>query len=518
MSRRKLLATDNGFVVREQDDGTYEVVWSGSFAERGFSGANHEYEGEIVGFGPNSPAFNAPEKITAWSNTEDIEYPLYTSDGGKTWTLGSMPTVPAGFNFSSIGNPPKDGTYNTLVDEQGRVYVTISQAAAPNHSYLARSTDHTFSELELVADIEAITDVWNSMWVGDGYIWFIITGRPERHSISSGLPHIADAGHYKLSIDSTEVQIEWNDSWASLQTKLNAAFGDRAWTVPKGQGPYDYNLLYTDAIGSASGAAISITENTLTFEGNPVDMTVDIFGSTGGEPTTLWRLDLEDGASPTSFPITVDKSAYRINQFILNGTPGTDRLVAWSWDDFMPIMTIDITDPDAPAIDWSDYAPFGEFQLASDVVPVTNQVIIANTYNDDVDELDEYGVRGAIWRSADGGATWGNVVAETTRLGQAQDPEFVGADNEINAIAVDPKNRDNLCVALSVPYVYHSEDMGLTWDFDTVDLSIFDDYLTHVNDEYPHEWTGVTFGAQDFPGLSRFQPSDLAQQSFSVLD
>lgn len=388
MSGQPLISTDNGFIFRRNGPNDYSLVFHGS----GLPSTDHDAVGEIIGFGPNAPMFNDPAKITCWPASEDLRHSLYSSDSGATWTVGTV-TLPSP---SSPANPPKDGSYNTLMDEDGHVYLSVS---ITGHQWLVKSTDYTASTFAALIDATALGlpsyTFRFATYVADGWIWWMLGGS----GVGGSTLH----------------------RWATDGT------AHASWTV----------------------------------SGQPVGLNLGSYG--------------------------------------LSGWPRTKRLVCWAWAGDSPILSIDVTDPTNPAFTWSIDRPFGargpnfESNIEWDIVPLTNQILIGNAVHTDSaspghNTDPNFDLHGTIWRSADGGATWSNVVSDTTNLGVAATYAGDGYDNEMSAVAPDPTDNNHIWAAMCPPYVYHSADQGATWDFETVDLSVCDPF----GGVRPQEWCGIS--------------------------
>lgn len=218
---------------------------------------------------------------------------------------------------------------------------------------------------------------------------------------------------------------------------------------------------------------------------------------------TLYRIN-PDGSNLLSwvitFPVGAGAESAAGGRYSINGWPRTKRLVGWYWTHtgifptshtvVPPVLSIDLTDPDNPSWVFSADDPFGAWQVIYDAAPIDNQTLILNTLNVDAGSPD-LDLIGAIWRSTDGGATWANVVPNTTNLGAAPTFPQVGLDNEISAVAPNPLDATDVWVALCPPYLYHSSDSGASWSVETVDMTVFDPFLSG-GDVRPSEWTGVT--------------------------
>lgn len=200
-----------------------------------------------------------------------------------------------------------------------------------------------------------------------------------------------------------------------------------------------------------------------------------------------------------------------LSGYVLNGWHGSNKLVAWSWINDKPVLGIDISGG-TPAFTWSDYSPFGSCHGPYDISPLADGSLVANTLfiqspndvNDPISHPDQY-LKGSIWRSSDGGATWTEVVAETVELGNATDEDHAGLDNEISCVAPDPTNGDVVYVAMRPPYVFRSVSSGGGFTRESVPMPV---------SEPPFEWCGVAaIGAgHEQPGLARYpgkdQPAD----------
>lgn len=202
-----------------------------------------------------------------------------------------------------------------------------------------------------------------------------------------------------------------------------------------------------------------------------------------GPNKTLRRCDLT-GGNVASWVIT-PPGGISMSSFGLNGWPGTNRLVSWSWATTRAVLSIDISDVDNPVFTWTAAVPFGTSQIVWDIFPLTNSILIANVVDDTVGAGRD--LSGSIWRSTDGGSSWSSVHPNTSRLGVAATQAGAGFDNEISAVAPDPTDNSHVWVAMCPPYVYHSEDQGATWGFETVDLSVCDPF----GGVRPQEWCGI---------------------------
>lgn len=188
-----------------------------------------------------------------------------------------------------------------------------------------------------------------------------------------------------------------------------------------------------------------------------------------------------DGSGFAAFPILpydAARGVYPVQSRWLRGFFGSHRLVLLDTFSDTTCATIDISDPDHPTLTSFIYGgvdeAFGEnadqdFDVQfQDMRPVDNQVILAMTHRGSADDGGAPNFReppGTLWRSADGGLAWAPVIPETYDLSHA------GYYNEFNAISVDPDSPDRIVCGMAPPYVFISEDRGLTWTRETVDLS-----------------------------------------------
>lgn len=173
------------------------------------------------------------------------------------------------------------------------------------------------------------------------------------------------------------------------------------------------------------------------------------------------------------------------------GRHGTGRLVGWAprlnqqagpsgW----PILSIDIRNPFAPTYQWTATGLPTTGYIVQMMLPLRNDVVVCNTLNSASSN------DGALWYSGDGGLTWIKTVAETTRLGLQSPGTGFGIDRlseDNQRIASPPEMPWEVWAATKPPYVYHSRDMGATWEIETVDMSIFDGYLGRL----PTVWNSI---------------------------
>lgn len=251
--------------------------------------------------------------------------------------------------------------------------------------------------------------------------------------------------------------------------------GAASWTDLGWSGINGFNPQKTHWIGDGYVWATQVRPNLAT--------TIDIW-----RETTL-------GAGLADYSIAKQAGATYSTLAALHGRPGTGRLVAWqpglsqltsstTW----PVLSVDISAPLTPILTWSANMPLcnnGEFVQM--MLPITHDVVLANTLDAGATP---YAKTGGIWRSADGGLTWTQVVANTTKLGLSTPAAGLGIgqlyeDNQ--RIASPPGDSDEVWAATKPPYVYHSSDAGLTWDIETVDMTIFNGYAGRL----PSVWVAI---------------------------
>lgn len=201
----------------------------------------------------------------------------------------------------------------------------------------------------------------------------------------------------------------------------------------------------------------------------------------------------------------------------LQGYSDTHRLICWQifggGGGGNKILSIDITDPDAPTFSLSAVDPFGAsaFNLGVHLFPLTSSIAVALTWDDNDPDAD---AKGGIWRSTDAGITWTAIEGPSDpHLGNALLAANVGFDNEVSAVAVDGSD---IWVVGGCPYLFHSTDLGLTWTEETVDLSLVDGYLDGVDDQRPVEWTAIAIGCsgEGGGGPGGVGPSVTGEQSW----
>lgn len=170
---------------------------------------------------------------------------------------------------------------------------------------------------------------------------------------------------------------------------------------------------------------------------------------------TLSRCDY-DGSDPQDFAVPwpldvvpIDRAEHYTS---MSTWPVIARIATWPRSSTVPnyIISTDVTNPAVPAF---TFTAISETYIAY-VLPITNQIMLAVACS---------GTTGTIYRSTDGGTSWVAVLGPTTKLGRGsfQAGELIARD----ALA------SNIWVASSVPYIYHSTDLGLTWEEETVDVS-----------------------------------------------
>ncbi len=209
-----------------------------------------------------------------------------------------------------------------------------------------------------------------------------------------------------------------------------------------------------------------------------------------GENFRMWQLPLDFGGNPEGSPMTGWYGANKLAVFNYLAGGGN-------------VIFIDVTNPDNPvAFDTGFYFLPGDSEElgrieTQHVQPVTNDVILifasdALGYDDEHER-----VPGAVFRSADGGHTWTQVLDWSWKLG------FGGYWNEYSNIAINPNDPNQIICGWNPPFVYVSNDMGLTWTEEIVDLAPAQARGGIFGMDV--EWSAMAWGDNTplFPGLAR---------------
>lgn len=166
-----------------------------------------------------------------------------------------------------------------------------------------------------------------------------------------------------------------------------------------------------------------------------------------------------DGNILYVFPLTITSSSSHAN---MSGKVGSNRLYIY-WPNFKSNLTqtvpsvihsIDISDPDNPTIVTSG---FGSEKCIS-VSVVNHNVAYAHTI--------EYifpPTNGSIWKTIDGGANWTKLIGPASNLTSIQRRQNF---QDIMYSTVAAVSQDEVWVAGTYPFVYHTIDGGTLWDIE----------------------------------------------------
>lgn len=162
MTGKAVLTTDNGFGFTRTGLNTFALTWVGS--------NGHGQEDDVVVAQP--AAFNDSGKETLLQNYGDTENPVYTADGGLTYTEHNTPR-PTGYGFPRA--PGKEGAYNWCVDETGIVWISARETAAPNHFHFFKSTTPEAVAWTFAFDATSVfgSDVSYNVYISGGYVWWL---------------------------------------------------------------------------------------------------------------------------------------------------------------------------------------------------------------------------------------------------------------------------------------------------------------------------------------------------------
>lgn len=149
------------------------------------------------------------------------------------------------------------------------------------------------------------------------------------------------------------------------------------------------------------------------------------------------------------------------------------------------IYSIDISSPASPNLNNYVQDPFdNNTRGLLWVQPITTAIVLAVT-------KDYSGGMANIWRSVDGGITWGSIVSDS-------DIAYVdnGGGRGSTIIGSDTTNLGDVWLGNKIPFLYHSTDFGATWTKVTA---------TGVSFGAAVEWTSVCTvpSALTYPGLAR---------------
>lgn len=524
MSGQPVISSDNGFIILRASDGSYSVV---------YNGVDHAFQHDIIGL--SGAEYNDPTKIATTQNLAigglDLTKPLYSTATGATWIVGSN-TPPDLSTYGALQNSAKTGIYNWAIEEDGHVWAQATRTS-DSHVFLFRSDDITVSNWNLMFDGTAVFGAnfsssfsgATSIWVGNGLVWWL---DGLNNTLWSCNTDGTGAASYSITPPSGNLGDYIINGWPNTNRLI-------AWTFNS-----DFFIMTVD---------ITIpTSPSFTFSSNQPfgagQGTWDVYPLTnkilvanvvnGNEPTTqsVQYASMDRGEPPLETPIASGEVV------IVNWLTGPTISGPWPSPPMAPTTTFTLnglpydvfttvggsSGPSTTGTVLVELLIAGVMQdshtftvpfsggttleaLGTSSAGDTVQVKITNNADNDVYfsdavfeetptiEADEtlVGVlgSGSIYRSADGGSTWSNVVPETTQLGTGRESGTEGENNNISAVAPDPASTSWVWCCLRPPFVYYSSDQGASWTFESVDLSIFTPYLSG-SDVAPENWTGIS--------------------------
>lgn len=519
MPGQPVISSDNGFIILRGSGGTYSVVYAGT---------SHAFQGDIIGL--SGAEYNDPTKIATNQKVVgpiDLTAPLYSIDTGATWTVGSN-TPPDLSTYGVLQNSAKTGIYNWAIEETGHVWA-IAFRLSDSHGFLFRSDDITVGNWNLMFDGTAVfgANFFGNIWVGAGLVWWLDGANNTLWSCNTDG---TGAASYSITPPSGNLDGYTINGWPGTNRLIAWTFNSDFFimtvdistpTSPTftfsinqpfgaGQGAWDIYPLTNETLVANVVNNNAPTTQTVRYEsmnrGQPPLETPIASGEillidwivgpidTGGYPTT-------PSAPTTSFAL--NGLPYNVTALVggtsgpsTTGTVLIELLIAGVVEDS---GTLTVPFAGTPGVSLR--------ALGTSVPGDLVQVRITNNADNDVwfddaqfentpyVEADEtlVGVlgSGSIWRSVDGGSTWYNVVPTTIQLGTGRESGTELSNNDISAVAPDPTAASWVWCCLRPPYVYYSSDMGNTWTFESVDLTIYDPYLSG-SDVAPENWTGIS--------------------------
>lgn len=169
-----------------------------------------------------------------------------------------------------------------------------------------------------------------------------------------------------------------------------------------------------------------------------------------GGTQTLHRVDYA-GTNDTTWTYSFSALTGQLN---MSGYDGAKRLYVFDPTRTVRLFSsIDVTNPASPSFSTPAW-PFAITRRMQWMTPVTNQIAVAHVVINNF-------TQGGIWRTTDAGATWTQVVSDTTHLGQGATTGNDAAGNP--TIVVDPTDNQTIWCASAIPHTWYSTDQGATW-------------------------------------------------------
>lgn len=450
MSMRLILATDNGFIVVREPNGTYKVIFD--YSDLFGSPASHSMGDYLLGGFSGHPEYCSSMVTYRNAGHKAPDRDEWIEDAGEvvTYNDGNPPFQSNGMNLQTIVGP----------DGIGYIHNNYHRVGDPSGTFngwdLYKSTDRTLSNWVLVADLyttmgadeealRGMRDVVIEDGTGGPYFWWLSS---RQYQPGNPVPR-PDPRLCRMNLDGTGFTY-WAIDWSPLDIDMvdTSTYAPKFYEV---KGQWQTNRII-------ASSAPNFGSNMTRHASNP---------SISGCPPIL-SIDVSDPDNPT---------------WQFGGSGGT------VWEPFGGVDT----------------------HYAVDVRPLNNSVILAHIWEGipGTSGTPRHQHSGAIMRSTDAGMTWTTIVAFTRHLASARDslyppwtttfPHDQGL-NWMQTMAVMPNNYNEIAVANASPWVWFSHDGGLTWEEETVPDSIYDDYLPLAGDPSvqpntpPYNWTGVIWG------------------------
>lgn len=291
-------------------------------------------------------------------------------------------------------------------------------------------------------------------------------------------------------------------------------YTQETWEVVLNLGPTGLNIL-PSSTGANQGCIfakgylwyIGARTNSSFSSSNDL-VRIDVDGGTVQITTINW------GVQANIVESKFDALSNNQNRYELAHSPGTDKIFGTNYNyvyrqsdnavKAAPIMYIDISDVDNPVVTFSSFEPFGANHPSSYIQAFDNNTYIAKVWH----HLPENPTspqnpharwdQGAIYRTTNGGSTWTAVQSFSANLGASTSSALLPTSSTVHrneafyayqTVAIADEN--TVFVAGGPPYIYRSDDKGLTWTIETVDMSIYTPYITGIHDEAADQFTSI---------------------------